>query len=33
VLTRFGFSPMTLPAIEKLKDIKGVVVEDLPEEL
>ncbi|WAO90002.1 Hypothetical protein NCS54_00740800 [Fusarium falciforme] len=25
--------PMTLQAIEKLKEIKGVVVEDLPEEL
>jgi hypothetical protein len=31
-LTNFGFRPMTQQAIEKLKEFKGLVVEELPEE-
>jgi hypothetical protein len=31
-LTNLGFRPMSQQAIEKLKEFKGIVVEDLPEE-
>jgi hypothetical protein len=31
-LTNLGFRPMTQQAIDKLKEFKGLVVEDLPEE-